>query len=227
MAARGDSDLRAALIELTKALKDQTRQESQAAQPSQTPRFALEQGLAEPDALAAAAPRGPITGRRSNFVGSEESGAGALAGLGESALSAIPGIVAGAGSYAASKTPYGTTGTTDMLGQNLEMGALKSIADLAKPIPILGDFAQQQFKGLEEAVYAPEQRARQRLSPTFERLAQAGVEVSDQEIEQAFQYAIPVERRGVYMKQRVERIGAAVNAENGSALGGALSQIGL
>jgi hypothetical protein len=145
--------------------------------------------------------------------------------MGRDALGAIPSLLAGSANYAAGKTPYGTTGTTAELGLNLEMGMLKSLSQVAGNIPGLGAYAQKQFEGLEEAVYGPEQRARGRLSPTFERMAMAGISVSDKEIDEAFRFAIPMERRGVYMKQRMDRIGAAVNAEN--ALSSALSQIGM
>jgi hypothetical protein len=138
----------------------------------------------------------------------------------------MPAMLAGSANYAAAKTPYGTTGTTDMLGMNLQMGMLKQLSEIADQVPGLGAYGKKQFEGLEEAVYAPEQRARGRLSPTFERMAMAGLQVDDKEIEEAFKFAIPMERRGIYMKQRLDRIGAAVNAENGSALSGALSQLG-
>lgn len=150
---------------------------------------------------------------------------GILGQFGQDTLGFIPRALAGSANYAAAKTPYGTTGTTAELGLNMEMGMLKQLSQVAGSIPGLGAYAQKQFEGLEEAVYGPEQRARGRLSPTFERMAMAGINVTDKEIDEAFRFAIPMERRGVYMKQRMDRIGAAVNAEN--ALSSALSQIGM
>lgn len=149
---------------------------------------------------------------------------GMIGQFGMDTLGFIPKALGGASSYAASKTPYGTTGTTAELGLNMQMGMFKQLAQVAEGIPGLGAYGKKQFEGLEEAVYAPEQRARERLGPTFERMAMAGVSVGDKEIEEAFRFAIPMERRGVYMKQRMDRIGASVNAEN--ALSSALSQIG-
>lgn len=225
-----DSDFKEALVELTKAIKDLTREESNSAQASRTPRFALEQGLAEPDAPAAEGPRGPLRGYRSHgdTSGSGDFGAdlkgGIFGQLGGGILGSIPKVLTGAVDYAASKTPYGTTGTTDELGQNLQMGALKTLAGFAENVPGLGAFAKKQFEGLEEAVYAPEQRARGRLSPLFESMARAGIDVPDQEIREAFKYALPVERRGVDMKQTVDRLGSSQNAID--AVSHALSRIG-
>lgn len=149
---------------------------------------------------------------------------GMLGQFGMDTLGFIPKALGGAGDYAAAKTPYGTTGTTAELGLNLQMGMLKQLSQVADAIPVLGAYGKKQFEGLEEAVYGPEQRARSRLGPEFERMAMAGMNISDKEIEEAFRFAIPMERRGVYMKQRMDRIGASVNAEN--ALSSALSQIG-
>lgn len=156
---------------------------------------------------------------------SEPQGLSGMIGkFGMDTLGWLPGALGGAGSYAASKTPYGTTGTPAEAGLGLQMGMLKQLSQVAENMPVLGAYGKKQFEGLEEAVYGPEQRARGRLGPTFERMAMAGVNVSDKELEEAFRFAIPMERRGVYMKQRMDRIGASVNAEN--ALSSALSQIG-
>lgn len=140
------------------------------------------------------------------------------------ALGAIPTVLAGAANYAGAKTPYGTTGTTAELGLNSQMGALKSLAGFAGNIPGLGAFAEKQFAGLEEAVYGPEQRARGRLSPTFEKMAMAGINVSDKEIEDAFKFSLPMERRGIAQAQRVARIGSMLNAVD--ALSSALGSLG-
>ncbi len=178
---------------------------------------------------------GGIAGRslgtraQSSLMGDKEGSglAGFVGQQGMDLLGFMPQALASAGSYAASRTPYGTTGTTDMLGQNLEMGLLDAVTNATKGVPVVGPWLRKQFEGFEEAVYAPEQRARGKLSPAFERMAMSGIDASDKDIREAFEFAIPIERRGVYMKQRVERIGAAVNAENGSAISGAFSQIGL
>lgn len=165
---------------------------------------------------------GPMMSYRPHDVGGAEPGAG----LGMDVLGSIPKVLMGSANYAAAKTPYGTTGTTDMLSQNLQMGALKTLAGFAENIPGLGAFAKKQFEGLEEAVYEPTARARGKLSPTFERMAMAGIDVSDKEIKEAYEFALPMERRGVYMKQRNDRISEMVAAEGMSGLKGALSQIG-
>ena len=171
------------------------------------------------------APIGPQQQWSMGYSPHSVGGAQPGAGIGMDVLGFIPQALAGAANYAGAKTPYGTTGTTDQLGLNLEMGMLKQLSQVAGKIPGLGAYAEKQFEGLEEAVYGPGDRARGQLSPTFERMAKAGISVSDKEIDEAFRFAIPMERRGVYMKQRMDRIGAAVNAEN--ALSSALSQIGM
>lgn len=157
---------------------------------------------------------------------SHDVGGGGGFNPGMSALGAIPGLVAGAANYAGGRTPYGTSGTTAQLGQNMTMGMLSGLADVGGKIPGIGGWIKNQFAGFEEAVYGPERQANSRLVPHFERMARAGIQVSDESMAQTYRYAMPVERRAVGARQRAERVGAMVNAENGSAISNALSQIG-
>jgi len=122
-------------------------------------------------------------------------------------------------------TPAASASSPTVLAQNgLVNGVGSAIDATVGNIPIIGDFIKAQFNSVKEAMEVPTERAVGRLKGVYGNLAAQGYQASQEEMQQASEFALQIERKRYEGERNLERTTREVAARDSLTFG--LSWIG-
>lgn len=156
------------------------------------------------------------------YVSPALSGVGGAVGgfAGSAALAGVTGFGAGI-----RNSPASVSSSPEVLAQNGLVNGVGSVLDkTVGQIPIFGDFIMGQFNSFKEAMEVPTERAAGRLRAVAGNIAAAGGQLSQEEMEQAAEFGIAVERRRYEGERNMDRVTREVAARDSLSQG--LSWIG-